>query len=161
MQVVIGQESPACRGYVCVRTLMILVTKRLHGESLLNAFERLRCVDILFPRVIVGGIVITIVITGRIVSTGTTLLCFSRHHHTKLTNAETRCMTSSALRTPIIHRLSTRSQTRKNAPRSSSSYCSLCCPLPVQEFIIRKTLAQSQRKVRRLSCVLLRFSCLV
>jgi len=38
---------------------MILVTKRLHGESLFNDFERLRCVDIFFPRVIVGGIVIT------------------------------------------------------------------------------------------------------
>ena len=75
---------------------------------------------------------------------------FFRHHHTKLTNAETRCMTSSALRTPIIHRLS-RSQTRKNTPRSSSSYCSLCCSLPIQELIIRKTLSQSQRKIRRLS----------
>ena len=60
-------------------------------------------------------------------------------------------MTSSALRTPNIHRLSKWNQTRKNAPRSSSSYCSLRCPLPVQELIIRKTLAQSQRKVRRLS----------
>lgn len=41
------------------KDLKILVTKRLHGESLFNDFERLRCVDIFFPRVIVGGIVIT------------------------------------------------------------------------------------------------------